>query len=53
MIPKNLLEQHIHIGLDLDETLAATMQGLVSYAHSIGELRHIESIEDIKKHNAS
>jgi 5'(3')-deoxyribonucleotidase len=44
---------HTHIGLDLDETLAATMSGMLAYAHSIGELSHLSSLEQIKSHDAS
>jgi 5'(3')-deoxyribonucleotidase len=53
MYIENVLKQHMHIGLDLDETLAATMQGLIFYAHGIGELKHIQTVSDIKKHDAS
>jgi uncharacterized HAD superfamily protein len=44
---------HTHIWLDLDETLASTVSGMLEYAWSINQLTHITSMEDIKKHDAS
>lgn len=44
---------HSHIGLDLDETLASTFEGFLAYAQGQGKLLHIESIDQIKKHDAS
>ena len=44
---------HTHIGLDIDETLASTVIGMIQYAQSHGKLHHIHSLEDIKKHDAS
>lgn len=44
---------HSHIDLDLDETLASTFEGFLAYAQGQGKLLHIESIDQIKKHDAS
>lgn len=49
----HIFHSHKHIGVDIDETIASTVSGFIAYAHSIGELRNIESIEDIRKHDAS
>lgn len=46
-------ENHIQIGLDLDETLASTFEWFLAYAQSHGQLLHIQSIEQIRKHDAS
>lgn len=44
---------HTRIGLDLDETLAATMSGMLAYSHSIGKLHHIKHLDQIHTHDAS
>ena len=46
-------KKHHHIGLDLDETLAATMSGMLEYSHSIGKLLHITHLDQIHKHDTS
>lgn len=46
-----LLDQHTHIGLDLDETLASTFSGMLKVAHSLGKLTHCESIESFTIHD--
>lgn len=43
--------QHNHIGLDLDETLASTVMGMLDEAHSHGKLLGIRSLEDITKYD--
>ncbi len=45
--------QHSHIGLDLDETLAATFDGFLAYAHSLWKLTDIHSKEEICVHDVS
>lgn len=50
---RHLFKKHQHIGIDIDETIAGTVEGLIRFAHKNGMLRHIESIEDIRKHDTS
>lgn len=45
--------KHTHIGLDLDETLAATVEGFLEFSHSRGLLLDVASIEDIHAHDLS
>jgi hypothetical protein len=46
-------DRHTHIWLDIDETLANTVSGMLEYAWSINQLTHITSIEEIEKYDAS
>ena len=46
-------KEHHHIGVDLDETLASTVSGMIEHAQSKGHLLHITSIDQVKKHDAS
>ena len=46
-------KHHTHIGLDLDETLASTFIWFLEFAQNQGKLLHIESVEQIRKHDAS
>ncbi len=47
MLPKDIFKRHIHIGLDLDETLASTVDGMLAHAHSIWELKVCQCFDDI------
>ena len=47
MLPHNIFDLHTHIGLDLDETLASTVEGMLAHAHSSGELLMCKSIDDV------
>ena len=42
---------HSHIGLDLDETLASTVGGMLEEAHRQGKLLSVRSLEDITKYD--
>ncbi len=42
---------HTHIWLDLDETLASTVMGMLEIAHAQGKLLSIRSLEDITKYD--
>ena len=44
-------EKHTHIGLDLDETLAATFSEFLKYAHTKNFLLMCASIEDFTTHD--
>lgn len=48
---KNLFEQHQHIWLDLDETLASTFSEMLKVAHNLGKLLKCNSIEDFVIHD--
>ncbi len=47
MLPKNIFEQHTHVGLDLDETLASTVLWMLEHAHASGELLMCHNLEDV------
>ncbi len=53
MLPSSIFAQHRHIGLDLDETLASTVPGLLEYAHREGKLLDIPTIEHITRYSLS
>ena len=42
---------HTHIGLDLDETLASTVAGMLEEAHRQNKLLSIRSLEDVTKYD--
>ena len=52
-VTRSFFEWHIHIGLDLDETLASTMPGFLNIAHDQGKLLNIATIEDIHCYDIS
>lgn len=47
MLPSNIFDIHTHIGLDLDETLASTVQGVLDYAHDRGFLLTCHHFDDV------
>lgn len=51
MLPKDIFKNHIHIGIDLDETLASTSSGMLEVAHDMGKLLHCSSTEDLSIHD--
>ena len=51
MLPKDIFQQHQHIGLDLDETLVSTFSGMLQVAHSLGKLLNCDSIDDFVVHD--
>ena len=46
----NNLHWHSHIWIDLDETLALTFWWMLAYAHSLGKLMQLRTLEDIIEH---
>jgi 5'(3')-deoxyribonucleotidase len=51
MLPNNIFQQHTHVWLDLDETLAETFPWLLEYAHKNGQLLMIPSVEHITSYD--
>ncbi len=51
MLPNALFEQHKHVWLDLDETLAETFSGVLDFAHKNGKLLSIPTIEYITSYD--
>lgn len=45
MLPKDIFEKHVHIGLDLDETLAATTTHMLWELHSVWKFLTIKDTE--------
>lgn len=45
MLPKDIFDRHTHIGLDLDDTLAATAKHMLSELHGRGKFLSIPTIE--------
>ncbi len=44
-------KKYTHIGLDLDETLASTISGMLEEAHVQGKLLGIQSLDDVHSYN--
>ena len=47
MLPRDLFHKHARIGLDLDETLAASIQDGLNILHARGKMLAIRHMEDI------
>jgi uncharacterized HAD superfamily protein len=47
MLPKNLLKKHQHIGLDVDETLAASVMDGLKKLHAMNKMKFIQDLEQI------
>ena len=47
MLPKNLLKKHQHIGLDVDETLAASVMDGIKKLHAMNKMKFIQDLEQI------
>lgn len=47
MLPSNIFLQHSHIWIDLDETLASTVSGVLAHAHSQGKLLTCQTIDEV------
>lgn len=53
MLPPRIFDQHNHIWLDLDETLASTIPGLLDHSHRQWKLLSISDFEAITSYDFS
>lgn len=53
MTPKDIFQHHSHIGIDIDETLASTIPGLLEHSHNQWKLLNISDAESITKYDFS